>query len=111
MGFPAVGTVVFIKFPFTNQKMYKKRPALIVAHSKFNSIITCQISSKPLLEAVEIPLLQQDFAVGGLPEDSYVRIDKIQTLDNALFLTQLGELGNNKLNEIMSAIRNLFADV
>lgn len=109
MGLPAVGTVVLIKFPFTDMKNAKKRPALVVAHSRLNSIIACQISSRQPVGSANLPLAQADFASGGLPVESYIKIDKIQTFDAGLAERSLGALSKSKRDEIMQSLRDLFS--
>ncbi len=40
------GDIVLLKFPFTNTKTFKKRPALIIKDLNDNDIIVCRITSK-----------------------------------------------------------------
>ena len=40
------GDIVLLKFPFTDGKTYKKRPALILRNSKDGDIVVCRITGK-----------------------------------------------------------------
>lgn len=40
------GDIVLLKFPFTNEQTYKKRPALLINDTNDGDIIVCRITSK-----------------------------------------------------------------
>jgi mRNA interferase MazF len=40
------GDIVLLKFPFTDRKSYKKRPALIINDFDDGDIIVCRITSQ-----------------------------------------------------------------
>jgi mRNA interferase MazF len=42
----AYGDIVLLKFPFTDRKDYKKRPALIINDYDDGDIIVCRITSQ-----------------------------------------------------------------
>jgi mRNA interferase MazF len=110
MGLLAVGTVVLINFPFADLKGYKKRPAVVVAHSSLDTVILCQITSRQLPDVPGITIVKKDFKSGGLPITSYVRPDKLFTIDKVMAeQNQLGLLSEQKMSVIKAAIRKLLA--
>ena len=73
MGQPEPGTVVAIKFPFSDLSQTKLRPALVLADVGRQDLILCQITSKSYSDALAVRLQQKDFTMGTLPLVSFVR--------------------------------------
>lgn len=107
MGLPAVGAVVLAPFPYVDFSGYKKRPALVLAYAEFGNIIVCQITSKAATSTRAVRLGAADFRKGGLQLTSFVRPDKLSTLDLQLIQAELGEISSGKLKEIKGALRRL----
>lgn len=108
MGKFAVGDVVMVIFPCSDLSSAKKRPALVVGLAEFGNYILCQITSKSSSSQRAIALTPTDFDTGKLPVVSYVRPDKLSTLDPSLIQDQVGTLLNKKMNSIKAAIQALF---
>lgn len=108
MGTFAVGDVVTVVFPFADLSAFKRRPALIVGRAEFGNFITCQITSKATASNKAIPLTDRDFSEGSLKLDSFIRPDKIFTLEPSLIQATAGRLSEQKLIEVKAAVRNLF---
>ena len=108
MGLPTVGSVFLINFPFADLKTYKKRPAVIVAHGSLNTVILCQITSRRLPGVNAVQLESSDFYNGGLPVTSYVRTDKLFTVDNLIAQNLLGELKIDKIRDIRNQVGRIF---
>lgn len=109
MGQPAVGTVVVIKFPFSNLKGSKLRPALVLAQAEFDNLILCQITSKPYSSTTAILLLKTNFSDGKLPLTSYIRPDKIFTADTSIIKSTIGRLDSATITMVQKKIRALFS--
>ena len=110
MGQLAVGSVVLINFPFADLKGYKKRPATVIARSSLNTVVLCQITSRKLPAAPSIMITKNDFTSGGLPISSYIRPDKLFTVDaNTAEKNIAGQLTERKISEAKAEIRQLFA--
>lgn len=106
----SIGTVVLVNFPFAGLKGYKKRPAVVVAKSSLNTVILCQITSRRLPGVPGIAIAKEDFKSGNLPISSYVRPDKLFTVDESLAeQNQLGVLDAHKVGSIKSALKELFS--
>lgn len=104
----AVGDIVTVIFPFADLSDFKRRPALIVGQADFSNFITCQITSKAATSKRAIALQNKDFSQGSLKVDSYIRPDKIFTLEPSLIQTKVGSLTEEKLSKVKAEIRRLF---
>ena len=108
MGAFAVGDVVLVAFPYADFSRVKKRPALVVGKAEFGNLILIQITSQSLTSKTAMPLSDSDFMAGGLHRDSYVRPDKMFTIEPAIVQSVVGRINNDRLGEIKSAVRRLF---
>lgn len=84
--------VVLLPFPFSDLSAHKKRPVLILkAENVQGDFLAVQITSQPGYEGALI-LMQSDFSVGLLPKTSFVRPDKLITLNKSLVAQRIGIL-------------------
>lgn len=51
-----LGEIVLVKFPFTNNLGFKKRPALIIKDTNDGDVIVCRITSKLYDSSYDIEL-------------------------------------------------------
>ncbi len=85
------GTIVLVRFPFTDLSGDKRRPALVVSrdNDRRTDLIVCFITSVPRsgpdMAAIEAT------PESGLKVSSVVRFDKIATLDASVVSGKLGE--------------------
>ena len=108
MGILAIGSILFVKFPFADMKTFKKRPAVVVGVGSLDTIILCQITSRDLPGVLGIKLDDKDFSEGGLPLASYVRPDKLFTVDAQKSHNYLGKLKPAKIKVIRQQVSKLF---
>ncbi len=108
MGISAIGTVVLINFPFADLKTYKKRPAVVAASGSLGTVILCQITSRHIPGVPGIKLTPKDFSEGGLPPVSYVRPDKLFTVDASVLKNSLGKLHPLATRKIRREVTKLF---
>ena len=99
------GEIVVIDFPFSSGET-KKRPALVLVNLKGEDIILCQITSTIKESSIEIK--KSDFEKGQLNQTSYVRIQKIFTLEKKNIKYKIGKLTKNKIFEIEKELIKLF---
>lgn len=109
MGKPVAGDVVVFPFPQTDLQVGKNRPALVLVDLPGNDLILCQITSQVRADGFSISLQALDFARGGLPLASYVRVNRLFTVDQAVIAKTAGRVKPAKLQEALAAIRILFA--
>src|SRR5260221_10582285 len=107
----SIGSIVFIEFPYSNLKNKKLRPAVILANAEFDDVILCQITSKPYSSKTSIQIGPDDFAKGELLKVSYVRPDKLFTIEKSIIQKTVGELNKKSINIILKKVQKLFTSV
>ncbi len=101
------GDIVLLKFPFTDGKSYKKRPALIINDYDDGDIIVCRITSQ--IYDTKNDYYLDNWSEAGLKLPSVVRVHKIATLDKNLLETRMGKLDEISKKSIIQIIKNLTA--
>lgn len=99
------GDIVLLKFPFTDGKSYKKRPALIINDYDDGDIIVCRITSQ--IYDTKNDYYLANWSEVGLKLPSVVRVHKIATLDKSLVEARMGKLDEISKNSITQIIKNL----
>jgi mRNA interferase MazF len=108
MGIFTVGEIVLVPFPYADFTKLKKRPALVVGEAEFSNLILCQVTSKARTSKRAIDLTDNDFVDGGLPVESFLRPDKLFTVEPNLIESRLGHLNDSKLSLIKDSVQSLF---
>lgn len=108
MGKPVIGEVVVLPFPQTNLQAGKRRPALVAANLKGDDLILCQITSQARSDGCSIPLRLADFERGRLAVDSFIRPNRLFTVEQSVILYSAGKVNDAKLKEVRAKIRSLF---
>lgn len=86
------GEVFLVPFPFSSMQTSKKRPVLaLTSPDTFEDMVCLAITSSPLHQAA-FPLDNECFLEGVLPKSSWVRLDKVYTLNTGLFVGRFGSL-------------------
>jgi mRNA interferase MazF len=109
MGKPVAGEVVVFPFPQSNLQSGKRRPALVVADLVGDDLVPCQITSKPRSDGYAVPLLLSDYEYGRLAVDSFIRANRLFTVEQSVILYTAGKIKAAKLQQVKSKIRQLFA--
>ena len=109
MGKPVIGEVVVLPFPQTDLQAGKRRPALVVASLPGDDLILCQITSQAHNDGFSIPLLIADFERGRLVRDSFIRPNRLFTVEQSVILYTAGKVKDSKLKEVRAKICELFA--
>lgn len=95
------GDIVFIKFPFSNSKGYKKRPALVLQPFEDGDLILCRITSK--IYNTEFDLQVDNWENYGLLLASIIRVHKLITLESTLIEGKLGALSPDLFEKVIHA--------
>lgn len=109
MGKPVAGEVVVLPFPQTNLLPGKVRPALVLVDLPGDDLILCQITSQARHDRYSIPVVSSDFAQGGLPVASYVRGQRLFTVESSVVLRTAGRLRPDKLQAVLALVRQVFS--
>jgi len=108
VGKPVVGEVVVLPFPQTDLQVGKRRPALVVADLTGDDLILCQITSQARSDSYSVPLTATDFERGRLTVDSFIRPNRLFTVDHSMILYTAAKVKDAKLEEVHARIRLIF---
>jgi mRNA interferase MazF len=108
MGKPLAGDVVVLPFPQTNLQTGKRRPALVVADLAGDDLILCQITSRARSDGYSVPLGADDCERGRLTVDSFIRPNRLFTVEQSVILYAAARVKPSKLQEVRAKIRQLF---
>lgn len=98
------GDVVVIPYPFTDQTRTKLRPVLVItAPDDQGDFIGLAITSKSYHPGA-IAVTQPDMQTGKLPKPSWVRTDKVFTLNESMTVKTVGQLTAELLRQTLSAL-------
>jgi mRNA interferase MazF len=103
----SIGQVVLARFPFSDLSNQKLRPCVVIGLAEFDDILLCQITSKPYGSKRAISLATKDMQSGSIVVDSYIRPDKIATLDQKMLTKNLGHLKPQKLAEVKAVLKKI----
>ena len=86
------GELLLVPYPFTDLSATKRRPVLaLTAPDGYGDFIALPVTSRPQTEH-GIPIAAADLARGNLPAPSWIRTDRIVTLNTALVVKSIGTL-------------------
>lgn len=109
MGKPVIGEVVVLPFPQTDLQVGKRRPALVVADLAGDDLILCQITTQSRRDSYSVPLSSSDLESGRLNVDSFIRSNRLFTIDHAVIIYTVAKVNASKLDEARAKIRQLFS--
>ena len=99
------GDIVLLKFPFTDGKTYKRRPALIINDFDDGDIVVCRITSQIYKTKNDIYI--DDWEKSGLKLPSVIRIHKLATLEKNMVEIIMGQIDGTTKNKIRTIISKL----
>jgi mRNA interferase MazF len=73
----------------------------------FDDVLLCQITSKPYGNKRVVTLTTSDFSEGSIVVNSFIRPDKIATLDRGRIKRKLGTIDDKKLSEVKQELKNI----
>jgi mRNA interferase MazF len=99
------GDIVLLKFPFTDGKSFKKRPALIINDFDDGDIIVCRITSQ--INETPFDVFIENFEKSGLKLPSVIRVHKLATLDKDIVEATMGQIDDSIKVKIQKIITKL----
>ena len=108
MAAPANGTVVLVRFPFSDLSGSKLRPAFVLTQAGRGDVVLCQITSQPFTDNISIEIGISDFQSGTLTRTSFARPGKLFTANQSIITRTVGEVVPGKLAEIIGSVIRLF---
>jgi mRNA interferase MazF len=94
------GTIVLLKFPFTDGITYKRRPALVLKDFEDGDLLVCRITSKIYKSKYDIYL--DNWLMFGLKLPSVVRVHKMATMEKNMMETIMGQIDETALEKVKS---------
>lgn len=106
------GTIVLVRFPFTDYSSEKLRPALIISVDNRKDVCVSFISSVIPLELDETDYLlakeDKNFLSTGLKKTSVFRMSKIATLDKDIIIGKLGNITPELKKNLDKKLKKVF---
>ena len=95
--------VVLIPFPYSDLTGAKQRPAVIVSNEKLkNDFICCLVTSKQSADGLQIS--DSSFENGSLPFKSWVKPQRLFTINDAIIKKRLCRIRTSFHNKIVDRI-------
>ena len=104
------GQVVLATFPFSNLESSKVRPYLLLGIAEFEDVVLCQITSRRYRSKSAISLTNDDFSSGSIIVSSFIRPNKLATLNKSKVRRVLGIVSDSKMSEVKLNLKN-FLDI
>jgi mRNA interferase MazF len=101
------GTVVLVRFPFSDLSASKLRPAVVLADVGRGDYALVQVTSNPYGDSMAVELTDDSFESGGLHRISYARPGKLFTANESLIERSVGELTTASVEKLISAIARI----
>ena|SRR3990170_4633054 len=99
--------VLLIKYPFSDPRHAKLRPALVMLDCGDEDVLVAKITSHGARSPFDVFLRNWKYA--GLLFPSVVRLHKMATLEKKLVIRRIGYLGASDLRSIASVFRKLWS--
>jgi mRNA interferase MazF len=88
------GDLLLIPFPFTDFSAAKRRPVLaLTAPDSYGDFVAIPVTSRPQAEH-GLPLAATDMVTGTLPAASWIRTNRIVTLNASLVVKTVGHISD-----------------
>jgi mRNA interferase MazF len=93
------GDLLLVPFPFSDLSATKRRPVLTITGADgYGDFIALPVTSRPQAE-YGVPLNLNDMIGGVLPAPSWIRIDRIVTLNVSLVVKTIGRVKDDVVAE------------
>ena len=107
MGAPSAGSIVLIRFPFSDLSGAKVRPAIALADVGRGDVVLCQVTSQSYGDDNAVTIAATDLASGSLRLASFARPGKIFTANEAIVTTTIASLKPEALARVIDAVITL----
>ncbi len=101
---PSAGSVVLVRFPFSDLSSSKQRPAVVLADASRGDWILCQVTSKAYSDPRAVELDSNSFATGSLHLVSFARPGKLFTANQSLFVKEVGTLNDAAFKHLIESL-------
>lgn len=102
------GDVVVLPFPYTDLRSRKLRPALVLSPAWYNAAnedaLLAYVTSVPQDSPLALPLTDDELAKGSLAKASWVRADKLFTVEQPLARRTVARLAPTHLARVQDLV-------
>jgi len=106
----ALGDIVLVPFPFTDQSSNKRRPAVVISTRSYNEtrpdVILMPVTSQLRSEARAGDMLVDEWEAAGLLKPSAIK-PVIATLERSLVVRRLGSLGSDDRAALKRGLKDI----
>ena len=96
--------IVLLPFPFSDLSSTKRRPVLVIsAPDERGDFLAAQLTSRGQY-AGALPISDTDLAIGTLPKTTWLRPEKVFTLNVSLIVLRAGRLTPATFKRVQAAI-------
>ena len=89
------GDLLLVPFPFSDLSATKRRPVLaLTAADSYGDFIALPVTSRPQVEHA-LPLAATDLVTGSLPAASWIRTNRVVTLNVSLVVKTIGHVSEH----------------
>ena len=100
------GDIIIISFPFAESGTTKKRPALVILDTGDNDIVAARITSQASGDKNTYNII--DWEKAGLLLPSFVKLNKVATLNKNLIFTKLKDLSEQDFTGIKKVFNKVW---
>ena len=104
------GDIVLVPFPFSDQTTTKKRPAVVISSSRYNSVskdIIIMAVTSNIGKSFDVgACLVKDWKEANLLKPSAIK-PALSSIEQALVIKKLGALSLDDLNSLNAALKEL----
>jgi len=108
------GDLIVVPFPFTDLSSDKQRPALVLTPHEYNrdrpDALLAHVTSVPQEDAHSVHLTDAQIAAGELVKESWVRTDKLFTLEQTRIRKRAAAVSEDTLDEVRSLLADPIID-
>lgn len=109
MGKYVKGDVVLVPFPYSDLSGAKKRPVLVLADLSRDDAIVCQITTQIVNDGYSVEIKNSDLVAGKLLKASYVRPNRLFTVDTNIVENKIGAISPAKTVEVVARILKILS--
>lgn len=106
-----VGDVALVPFPYTDLSSRKQRPALVLTPASYNrhhaDVLAAYVTSRRQESRWVVRVDDTDLAHGRFPRTSWVRADKLATLEQRLVRRVVARLDHGTMGQVRARLAKL----
>lgn len=101
-----LGDIVLIEFPHTDLKHTSKRPAFVLYDSGDQDVLVARVTTQRYFTKTDYNMLK--WKERGLLSESYIRLDKLATVEKRYVVKYFGKLDAFEVDEVKSILKRMF---